>query len=305
MGPQSRASFAAAMIESQIDPTVDNALAGIISKAANYSGDAYGEGKSITTPLLRETVLHHRHEKPQLPPLWRALVAETFGTAVLIGVGCGTIVSNAGVPTLPMPSLVPAFTFFMVLFVLILTIGPVSGCNLNPQVTLALIMVGDVPVFRGAAYMFAQMLGALAGSGFLHAVAHPIPGSSAQAPCVALGPNVSPLQGFVLEVVLTTLLVFAVLMSFVWRPRVTHLASSLEGPLTVCATLAALIMFGGPLSGAGMNYARVLGPAIVNGGVCWDHHWVWLVGDAIGSFTGVLLAAAISPNSFLPVIRWK
>lgn len=288
------------MLEAHVDEGMEAALKRVISASARprTARPARGEDADATQPLMTVDSLNSTLDRPHrevgdLPPFMRALVSELIGTAILIGIGCTCLMGNAATPFAA--TLLPAFVFPVTLFVLILTIGPISGCHLNPYLTFALVLAGECTIVRGAAYAVVQVIGSILGATFVRLAADPPPGASHQAICVGLAPHVGPFQGILVEFAITAILVLAVTLMYVWQPRIVHTASSLEGPLTVMFVVMANIMCAAQLTGGAMNYARVIGPAIVMGGSCWDHHFVYPLGGFAGAAAGMVLGGALSP----------
>ena len=231
-----------------------------------------------------------------LPTMWRKALAEWFGTAFLVIVGCGALSSNGGSGG----TLIPMWAFGGVVQSLIQSLSGISGCHVNPQVTLAAVAVGTLSFTEGAAYVVAQMLGAVCGGGFLWLILPDVPhGSplSGRAGCTMLAPGMHPWQGMLTEAAGTALLVTVVLVADMHKPWAARNNSSLSGPLGVLTALISIIAFCGPLTGAGLNYARVFGPALVFGGECFkSNHWLWPVGETLGSLLAVLFALVIVPG---------
>lgn len=203
----------------------------------------------------------------------RALAAEAIGTFALVLAGTGAIVvdatsggtiGHAGV----------ALTFGLVVLVLVNVLGEVSGAHLNPAVTLAFAAAGRFPWRWVAAYALAQSAGAVAASGALRALFPEHPTLGATIPAGSAG------QSFALEVLLGWLLMLVVLaVSDGARER---------GPVagtTIGAVVALGAMFAGPISGASMNPARSLGPALVSGHLA--ELWIYLVAPVVGALVAI------------------
>lgn len=208
-------------------------------------------------------------------PLRRCLVAEALGTAVLLVFGTGAAVVNEQTHALGHGGVAAAFG--LVVLVLVQSLGPVSGAHVNPAVTLAFWAAGRFPGRRVLPYVGAQLAGALAGSGLVRLVA--TAGSALGATLPAPGPG--PAVG--IETALTFWLMLVIL-------RVTA-GSKEEGLLAgvaIGATVALEALVAGPLTGASMNPARSLAPALVGGHLAAA--WVYVVGPVAGA----LLAVAVN-----------
>ena len=209
----------------------------------------------------------------------RKLVAEAFGTFCLVFAGCGAIVVNdihGGVIT----HIGVAITFGLIVLTMIYTLGDVSGCHLNPAVTLGFLAAGRFESRRVVPYILAQCAGAVVASLALRAMfpAH-----------LALGatlPAGTDLQSWVMEFALALILMVVILS--------VSTGSKEKGILTgvaVGSVITLEAMFGGPVSGASMNPARSLAPAVVSGRL--DHLWVYLTAPVAGALAGVVVCRAI------------
>lgn len=209
----------------------------------------------------------------------RRLTAEFVGTFVLVFAGTGAIVFDAANPgKIGHPGI--ALTFGLVVMAMAYAVGSVSGAHLNPAVTVGLWLAGWMPRREVPAYVAAQLAGAFAASGLLVAMfpAHPTLGAT-----LPYGP---PWHSFVLEAWLTAVLVFVILGVSVAKPEVRPL-----GGVIVGGVIALEALFAGPISGASMNPARSLAPAVVSGAV--DHLWVYLVAPVIGAIVAVPVCACV------------
>ncbi|HEX9615657.1 MAG TPA: MIP/aquaporin family protein [Bacteroidota bacterium] len=215
----------------------------------------------------------------------KAYIAEFISTFALIFVGVGSIVADhltAGAAGLTGIALAHG----LVLAVMITATAAISGGHVNPAVTLGALSAGKIDVKNALGYIVAQCLGGLVAayvllmavpSDALHAVNFGTP---------ALGPNISVVQGLVAEIVLTFFLMFAV-----YGTAMDRRAPKMGG-LFIGLTVTLDILVGGPITGAAMNPARHLGPALVGGSM--DNLWLYWVGPIIGA----VLAALVYKNVF-------
>ncbi|QJX01221.1 MIP/aquaporin family protein [Frigoriglobus tundricola] len=209
----------------------------------------------------------------------RKLVAEAFGTFCLVFAGTGAVVVNdthGGVVT----HVGVALTFGLVVLAMIYTVGDVSGCHLNPAVTLGFFAARRFEWRRVVPYILAQCVGAVLASLALRAMfpAHPSLGATLPAGTV--------LQSWVMEFVLTLMLMVVILSVSTGSKEKGILAG-----VAVGAVIALEAMFAGPVSGASMNPARSLAPAVVAGRL--DHLWVYLTAPVVGALAGVVVCSAI------------
>ena len=203
----------------------------------------------------------------------RKLAAEAFGTFCLVFAGTGAVVVNdahGGVVT----HVGVALTFGLVVLAMIYTVGDVSGCHLNPAVTLGFFAARRFEWRRVVPYILAQCVGAVLASLALRAMfpAHPSLGATL--------PAGNALQSWVMEFVLTLMLMVVILSVSTGSKEKGILAG-----VAVGAVIALEAMFAGPVSGASMNPARSLAPAVVAGRL--DHLWLYLTAPVVGALTGV------------------
>jgi MIP family channel proteins len=204
-------------------------------------------------------------------PLLRRAGAEFIGTYGLVTAGCGAIMVNAMTGSLTHIGV--ALTFGLIITVMIAATGHISGAHFNPSVTIAFALTRhfawrDVPVYIGS-----QLLGAILGAVTLRLIL----GDVAQ--LGATLPTASTSQSFVLEILLTAVLMFVIISVATDTKAVGETAA-----LAIGFTVALDALWGGPISGASMNPARSLGPALVAG--IWTNQWVYLLAPVIGASLG-------------------
>ena len=213
--------------------------------------------------------------------LGTALVAEFIGTFALILIGAGAVALGIG-------GLVGvALAHGLVIVAFAYAYGHISGTHLNPAVTLGVWLAGKIAPGRALAYMAVQLAGGIAGAlalcWLLGGDATGL-GATRLAQGLVVGAvtiNVTPAAGVVLEAILTFFLVNTVM-----NAGISGKATPLDG-LAVGFTLVFAILMGGPLTGASLNPARSLGPAIATGD--FTDLWVYFVGPALGAALAALL----------------
>ena len=225
---------------------------------------------------------------------WRALVAEVVGTFLFLFVAVGSILASAGVisgggsaPDLVAVALAHGFS----LGVLASALGAISGAHFNPAVTLGVWLVGRITTVRALWYVWAQAVGAL-GAGVALFLVFGEPGRTAGLGTPSLGAGVTPLVGIGVEAVLTMVLLFAVFGTTI-DPRGPKL-----GGFAVGLAVGADILIGGPLTGAAMNPARWLGPAVVAGN--FSDWYVWWIGPFVGAAVAALIYRFLLPTAPSP-----
>ncbi|MCE9629996.1 MAG: aquaporin [Planctomycetia bacterium] len=209
----------------------------------------------------------------------RKLAAEAFGTFALVFAGTGAIVINeasGGAIT----HVGVAVTFGLIVLAMIYAIGDVSGCHLNPAVTLGFYAARRFEGRLVVAYVLSQCAGAILASLVLRLM---FPTS------VTLGatePAGGPLQSFVMEFLLTLILMFVILSVSIGAKEKGLLAG-----VAIGAVIALEAMFAGPVSGASMNPARSLAPALV--AMRWGSLWLYLVAPVLGAVGGVVVCRSV------------
>ncbi|KAK3582695.1 hypothetical protein CHS0354_013045 [Potamilus streckersoni] len=209
----------------------------------------------------------------------RPIFAEFVGVCLFVFIGC--MASQNELLT------AVALAHGLTIALLIIGVGPLSGGHFNPAVTLGVTLAGAIKPVLALGYFVAQLLGGLLGAAFVRAV---LPSSiymTIKGGIHSLGTGVDPGWAIIGEVILTTVLVFTVLMSAVNSTTKSSLA-----PLAIGFAVAVDIMSGGPTTGASMNPARALGPAVVSYAVVsgsFNNHYVWWVGPLLGGLVAGLL----------------
>ncbi|HSI33682.1 MAG TPA: aquaporin [Tepidisphaeraceae bacterium] len=205
--------------------------------------------------------------------LTRKLVAEAIGTFILVFAGTGAIVVN-DVRGGPITHVGVALVFGLVVMTMIYAIGDLSGAHMNPAVSLGFVLAGRFPARRLLPYAVAQTTGALAASAVLRLLFD-------HATLGATRPAGPPAQAFVMELILTAILMFVVLAVSSGPKEKGVMAGIAIGGL-----IGLEAMFAGPVTGASMNPVRSLAPAVISGDLC--HLWIYLIAPPLG-------AAAMAP----------
>jgi MIP family channel proteins len=205
----------------------------------------------------------------------RKLVAEAVGTFALVFAGTGAVIVNqitlGGVSHVGI-----GLTFGLVIMVMIYATGHISGAHFNPAVTLAFAVGRHFSWVLVPQYWAAQLTGGIVASLVLRMLFGNVAQLGATRPA---GPAI---QSLVLEAVLTFILMF-VITSVATDVRAVGQAAA----IAIGGTIGLEALFAGPISGASMNPARSLAPAIVSG--TWADQWLYVVGPAIGAVAGVLV----------------
>jgi aquaporin Z len=210
---------------------------------------------------------------------WRRLFSEVLGTffLVLVAVGAGMVNARFGGHAVPHAAQVTAPALMVA--AIILFMGTVSGAHLNPAVSVAFALRCDFPWKRVPAYIVAQFAGAVLATLLLWALI----GKQGSAGLTLPGSGISAVTAMLWEAVLTVGLVSVILGTASGAQQVGSLAAVGVGSYIVLAGL-----WGSPVSGASMNPARSLGPALVLND--WTAWWAYLAGPAIGAAIAVGIA---------------
>lgn len=214
------------------------------------------------------------------------LGAEAIGTFGLVFGGTGAIIINSETGALWHVGI--AITFGLIVMVMIYAAGHISGANLNPAVTLAFAITRHLPWPRAAGYWLAQLAGASVASLLLRSLF----GTTAHLGTTL--PRGSASQSLILEIVLTFFLMVVIMAAATDTRAVGQAAAIATG-----GTVGLEAMFAGPISGASMNPARSLAPALVSG--TWEAQWIYLLGPAAGAILGALAYQLVRGESSLPL----
>ena len=228
--------------------------------------------------LLEQDVLDRIDEFNDPRNEWRRLFSEVLGTFMLVIVAAGGGMMSQAFPGAISRSAAVVAPGLMVMGV-ILFMGTVSGAHLNPAVSVAFAARGDFPWKRVPAYIVAQFLGAILATLVLWAFL----GKQGSAGLTLPGSGISTTTAMLWELVLTAGLVSVILGTASGAQQIGTLAA-----LGVGSYIALAGLWGSPVSGASMNPARSLGPALVLGN--WTSWWAYLVGPIAGGAIAVGIA---------------
>ena len=203
-------------------------------------------------------------------------LAEFLGTFILCYVGCGAAVLNSN------PVAGPLIFVFLIIG-LASGFGGISGAHLNPSVSLGFLLTNQMKIKDFAFYIVSQVLGAFCGFLFLYHLLSSFKGEVTDLACNGYGElspsKISVVNAFFFEVFVTCFFVYVIL---------TNCAKK-EAPFIIGCTLGAIAFFGGSLTGASMNPARSLGPALIMGGTALKQVWLFIVAPLLGAVGSVFL----------------
>ena len=230
-------------------------------------------------------------------------ISEFFGTFVLVLFGCGTAVvvggASGGTGMGFLGVLTIAMAFGLAIIAAAYAIGDVSGCHVNPAVSLSMLVLGRISVTDFVGYVVSQVLGALAGSAVLKLiVGMSTTLSEAAAVSVSLGQNgfgaASALGlnmggAFIVEVILTFVFVMTII------GVTSNVKTSHMGGIVIGLTLTFVHILGIPLTGTSVNPARSLAPAIFVGGEALSQVWVFIAAPLVGGLLAALVSRFLLP----------
>ena len=222
-------------------------------------------------------------------PMSKRALAEFFGTFWLVFGGCGAAVLAASFPAVGIGFAGVALAFGLTVLTMAYAIGHISGCHLNPAVSLGLVFGKRFPAKDLLGYVMAQLLGAIAAAGVLYIIASGSPGFDVRNgfACNGYGVNspggYSLLAGLVAEVVLTAFFLIVIMGATDERAPKGFAAAAIG----LCLTLIHLI--GIPVTNVSVNPARSTGPALFAGGWALQELWLFWVAPLVGGALGGLM----------------
>lgn len=206
-------------------------------------------------------------------------LAEMFGTMVLVLMGCGVAVSLGCDPVANIPAVVgTAFAFGLSVVAMAYTIGGISGCHINPAITLGCLLSGRMSGKDAGMYMLFQVIGAFIGSAILYALVVNVDGMNGTgANDLQAGVNVT--GGLIAEIVFTFVFVLVVLGATSKTNGATNNFAGLAIGLSLILVHLVCIRY----TGTSVNPARSIAPAIFQGGTALANLWIFIVGPFVGA----------------------
>ena len=224
-------------------------------------------------------------------PLTKRALAEFFGTFWLVFGGCGSAVLAAGFPQLGIGFVGVSFAFGLTVLTMAYAIGHISGCHLNPAVSIGLVAGKRFPASELPAYIVAQVVGAVAASGVLFLIASGKPGFKLNGFASNGYGLYSPggyslVACFVAEVVLTAFFLLIILGSTDER------APKGFAPIAIGLGLTLIHLISIPVTNTSVNPARSTGPALFVGGYALQQLWLFWVAPIVGAILGGVISNA-------------
>ncbi|MCG8343709.1 MAG: aquaporin [Chlorobiales bacterium] len=197
-------------------------------------------------------------------------IAEAIGTFALVFAGCGAIVVD-DLFGAPLGHTGVSMVFGLIVMAMIYSIGNISGAHINPAVTLGFFFAGRIQKKEILPYITSQLTGAIAAAGLLKLL------FSSHDSLGATLPSGGIINAFVLEIVLSFFLMFVIL-----NVSTGHMEKGIMAGVAIGGTVALEALMGGPVSGASMNPARSLGPALLSGNI--SALWIYITAPVIGAW---------------------
>jgi aquaporin Z len=221
--------------------------------------------------------------------LFKRSIAEMFGTFWLVFGGCGAAVLSAAYPTLGIGFAGVALAFGLTVLTMAFAVGHVSGCHLNPAVSVGLVVAKRFPVRELPAYVIAQVIGAIFASGALYSIAIGKPGyvmgGFASNGYGAHSPDAYSLAAcFICEVVCTAFFLLVILGSTDER------APKGFAPIAIGLALTLIHLISIPVTNTSVNPARSTGPALFVHGWALSQLWLFWVAPIVGAVAGAVIS---------------
>ncbi|MGA1820751.1 MAG: aquaporin Z [Thermoplasmatota archaeon] len=224
-------------------------------------------------------------EETMEPLAYKKYLAELVGTLALVLIGCGSaVIAGKEIGFLGI-----SFAFGLTVLAMVYAIGPISGCHINPAITIAMLAAGKIKTRDAVGYVIAQVVGGIIGAGILYGIASGLHGYSLSEN--GLGQNFYGDHGgifgytwaaaFLAEVVLTFLFLMVIFGS------TSEKAPKGFAGIPIGLTLVFIHLVGIPITGTSVNPARSIGPAVFVGNEALEELWLFLIAPVIG---GVIAA---------------
>lgn len=208
-------------------------------------------------------------------------VAEMIGTMVLVLMGCGSAVfAGAGQPFASVGTLGVAFAFGLSVLTMVYTIGKISGCHINPAITLGMLLSKKISGKDAGMYMIFQVIGAIIGSSILYILAKD---SGSTTTLTGANGYTDVIPAFVAETVFTFIFLLVVLGS-TSKGANTKFAGIAIGLALVLIHIVCI-----PITGTSVNPARSIGPALFQGGEALSQLWLFIVAPFLGAAIAALV----------------
>ncbi|MFN7920255.1 MAG: aquaporin Z [Bryobacteraceae bacterium] len=213
----------------------------------------------------------------------KAAIAEFFGTFWLVFGGCGSAVLAAAFPNVGIGLLGVSFAFGLTVLTMAYAIGHISGCHLNPAVTIGLVTAGRCPTAKIVPYVIAQVVGAIAGAGVLLVIASGKTGFDVSAGFASNGFDAHSPGGYSMMACLVAEVVLTFMFLFIILGATDRRAPAGFAPIAIGLGLTLIHLIGIPVTNLSVNPARSTGPAVFVGGWALGQLWLFWIAPIIGA----------------------
>ena len=225
--------------------------------------------------------------------LSKRFTAEVVGTAWLVFGGCGSAVLAAAFPGVGIGLLGVSFAFGLTVLTMAFAIGHISGCHLNPAVTLGLVAGKRFPLSEALPYIVAQVIGGILGAGVLYAIASGKVGVDVSAGFAANGFGDHSPGGYSMTAALVAEIVLTFAFLTIIMGATDKRAPSGFAPIAIGLGLTLIHLIGIPVTNLSVNPARSTGPALFVGGWALSQLWLFWVAPIVGAISGGLFYRVI------------
>lgn len=219
--------------------------------------------------------------------LTKRAVAELIGTFWLVLGGCGSAVLAAGIPDLGLGYLGVSFAFGLTVVTMAYAIGHISGCHLNPAVSIGLVAGGRFKAAELPHYISAQVIGAILAALIIRCIASGAEGYAGGLASNGFGAH-SP-HGYSMAAALVTEIVMTAMFLFIIMGSTDKRAPAGLAPLAIGFTLTLIHLISIPVTNTSVNPARSTGPALLEGGIALDQLWLFWVAPMVGAVIGAVI----------------
>lgn len=236
-------------------------------------------------------------------PIGRRVLAEVFGTFWLVFGGCGSAVLAAGFPKVGIGLLGVSLAFGLTVLTMAYAIGHVSGCHLNPAVSVGLCLGRRFPARELPAYIGGQLLGAVAASGILFVIASGAAGFSTSSGFAANGFGEHSPGGYSLVAALVAEVVLTFFFLMIILGATDSRAPAGFAPIPIGLALTLIHLIGIPVTNLSVNPARSTGPALFVGGWALEQLWLFWVAPLIGAAVAGVAYPALFGHAAAPPVH--
>ncbi len=226
----------------------------------------------------------------------KRLLAEFIGTFWLVLGGCGSAVLAAAFPDVGIGLLGVSLAFGLTVLTMAYAIGHISGCHLNPAVSLGLVAGGRFPAGDLAPYIGAQVAGAIAAGAVLYVIASGAPGFDVTAGFASNGYGAHSPGGYSFAAALICEIVMTMMFLFIIMGATDSRAPAGFAPLAIGLALTLIHLISIPVTNTSVNPARSTGVAVFAGGLALKQLWLFWVAPLIGGFLGGVIYRAVASD---------